>query len=171
MDEQTGSPGANTDNNSQRNGDEVRGESTDMKWQVLKKLSSSNSKQSLPVEVKVELLREPSNRACFCYFVETQTWQLDQGEEEEEANEGQQRTQGSPNGLRALHERQTGAATGRASRRALSRDYKDAGQRVEQAAPWGEAGQQWGSTRWAYNSEEKCVKTCLLMWLWFKIIS
>lgn len=74
-------------------------------------------------------------------FAEAPTWQLDQGEEEEEANEGQQCTQGPPNGLRSLHERQTGAVTGRASRRALSRDYKDAGQRVEQAAPRGEAGQ------------------------------
>lgn len=30
MDEQTGSPGANADNNCQRNGDEVRGEHTDI---------------------------------------------------------------------------------------------------------------------------------------------
>lgn len=36
MDEQTGSPGANADNNSQRNGDEVRGEHTDIEWHVLK---------------------------------------------------------------------------------------------------------------------------------------
>lgn len=74
-----------------------------------------------------------------CYldviFTEAPTWQLDQGEEEEEADEGQQCTQGPPDGLRSLHERQTGAATSRAARRALSRDYKDAGQRVEQAAP------------------------------------
>lgn len=96
----------------------------------------------LPVHVRVEPLREPLKHVCFCFLAETPTWQLDQGEEEEEANEGQQRSQGPPDGLRSLHERQTGAATGRASRRALSRDYKDAGQRVEQAAPRGEAGQQ-----------------------------
>lgn len=81
------------------------------------------------------------NVSVFVIFSEASTWQLAQGEEEEEANEGQQRTQSPPNGLRSLHERQTGAATGRASRRSLPRDYEDAGQRVEQAAPGGEAGQ------------------------------
>lgn len=34
MDEQTGSPAANPDNNSQRNGDEVRGEHTDIKCHI-----------------------------------------------------------------------------------------------------------------------------------------
>lgn len=81
------------------------------------------------------------SKAVFVVFAEAQTWQLDQGEEEEEANEGQQRTQGPADGLRPLHERQAGAAPRRAPRRALSRDHKDAGQRVEQAASRGEAGQ------------------------------
>lgn len=35
MEEQTGSPGANTDNNSQRNGDEVRAETSDIKLHIL----------------------------------------------------------------------------------------------------------------------------------------
>lgn len=82
-----------------------------------------------------------------CLFVlfavspETQTRQLDQGEEEEEANERQQRTEGSPHRLRPIYERQAGAAAGRATRRALPRDNQDAGQRVEQATPRGEASQ------------------------------
>lgn len=35
---------------------------------------------------------------------EAQAWQLDQREEEEEANEGQQRTQSSPHRLRPFYE-------------------------------------------------------------------
>lgn len=35
MEEQTGSPGANTDNNNQRNGDEVRAENSDIKLYIL----------------------------------------------------------------------------------------------------------------------------------------
>ncbi len=141
MDEQTGSPGANTENNGQRNGDEVGTEHTDIKLHIFQFFQFKL--QECPASVCHRgLLPEPSKHIClFIIFAEASTWQLDQGEEEEEANEGQQCTQGPPNRLRSLHERQTGAATGRASRRALSRDYKDAGQRVEQAAPRGEAGQ------------------------------
>lgn len=76
-----------------------------------------------------------------CCTVEAPAWQLDQREEEEEADEGQQRSQGAAHRLRALYERPAGAATGRAARRALSRDHQDVGQRVEQAGRRGEAGE------------------------------
>lgn len=77
----------------------------------------------------------------FAISTEAQAWQLDQGEEEEEANEGQQRTQSSPHRLRPLYEWPAGTATGWATRCALPRDNEDARQRVEQAAPGGEASQ------------------------------
>lgn len=76
-----------------------------------------------------------------CCAVEAPAWQLDQREEEEEADEGQQRSKGATHWLRALHERPAGAATGRATRRALPRDYQDVGQRVEQVGSRGEAGE------------------------------
>lgn len=82
----------------------------------------------------------------FAISTEAQAWQLDQGEEEEEANEGQQRPQSSPHRLRPLYERQAGTASGWATRRALPRDNEDAGQRVEQASPRGEAS-QWRRVR------------------------
>lgn len=40
----------------------------------------------------------------FALSAEAQTWQLDQREEEEEANEGQQRTQSTPDRLCPLYE-------------------------------------------------------------------
>lgn len=122
MDEQTGSPGANAENNNQRNGDEVRVKSMKVKSQIFHSTASVYYGGLLP---------EPSKHV----FAEAPTWQLDQGEEEEEADEGQQCTQSPAHRLCSLHERQAGAAPGRASRRALSRDNKDVGQRVEQTAP------------------------------------
>lgn len=77
----------------------------------------------------------------FAISTEAQAWQLDQREEEEEAYEGQQRTQSSPHGLRPLYEWPAGTAAGWATRCALPRDNEDARQRVEQAAPGGEASQ------------------------------
>jgi len=147
MDEQAGSPATNADNNSQRNGDEVRDPqmSDGIFFSVF---SKSNSQNILPVYVMEgggggRFLPEPSKKThlfFFLIFAEAPAWQLDQGEEEEEADEGLQRTQSPPDGLRPLHERPAGAAAGGASRRALPRDHQDAGQRVEQAAPRGQAG-------------------------------
>lgn len=102
MDEQTGSPAANPDNNSQRNGDEVRGEHTAIRWHIF---------PVFPLQVKIQerlikgrLLPEISRTCLFFLSSEASTWQLAQGEEKEEANEGQQRTQSPLNRLRPLHE-------------------------------------------------------------------
>lgn len=111
---------------------------------------NSNFKKVLWVYIIGDCYMNLQNISAFAIFAEAPSWQLDQGEEEEEANEGQQCTQSPPNRLRSLHERQAGAATGRTSRRALSRDNKDVGQRVEQTAPWGEAG-QWRGFRQDYT--------------------
>lgn len=136
MDEQTASPGATAENNNQRNGDEVR---------------ARHLSNALLMNIISSLLSEPSKWFYLvffffvwfvCFFVETSTWQLDQREEEEEANERQQCTQSPPHWLRSFHEWQAGAAPGRASGRALPRDHQDVGQRVEQTAPRGEAGER-----------------------------
>ena len=82
--------------------------------------------------------------------------QLDQGQAEE-APEGQQRPQGAAHGLRALHERPAGAAAGGPARRALPGDHPHAGQRVEQAAPRGQAG-QWGGGRGSGGGREEAMR-------------
>lgn len=140
MDEQTGSPGANAENNGQRNGDEVRAEDG-CQITYFSGFPIQTPKNVLPAYISWGIATWTFRTYLFLLScTEAPTWQLDQGEEEEEANEGQQCTKGPSHRLRSLYEWQTGAATGRTSRRALSRDYEDAGQRVEQAAPWGKAG-------------------------------
>ena len=61
----------------------------------------------LPLHNTQDCYLKLKNISVFVISAEAPTWQLDQGEEEEEADEGQQRTQGPPHGLRPLHERQT----------------------------------------------------------------
>lgn len=135
MDEQTGSPGANAENNGQRNGDEVRAEDG-CQITYFSGFPIQTPKNVLPAYISWGIATWTFRTYLFLLScTEAPTWQLDQGEEEEEANEGQQCTKGPSHRLRSLYEWQTGAATGRTSRRALSRDYEDAGQRVEQAAP------------------------------------
>lgn len=107
MDEQTGSPGANTENNSQKNGDEVRAEPVDIVLHIF-----PNFKNVWLLYMMGDCSLNLQNISAFAIFAEAPTWQLDQGEEEEEANERQQCTQSPPNGLCPLHERQEGAATG-----------------------------------------------------------
>lgn len=154
MEEQAGSPGGNTDSNSQRNGEEVRDK-------ISYTITHCTIKYVLLVYVVGNCHLKLQN---IFILAETTTWQLDQGEKEEEADEGQQRTQGSPDRLRSLHERQTGATTGRASRRALPWDNKDAGQRVEQAAPWGKTG-RWTCCRQYYTRWQLWTKNVAILLL------
>lgn len=122
MEEQSGSPGVNTDNSSQRNGDEVS-RSCD-RW----------PRRSLYRSLAVN---EDRNNV----LAETSQEQLDQRQEKEEAAERQQRPKSSANRVRPVHERAPRAAEGGKTRRAVPRDHQDARERVEQAAPGGETGQ------------------------------
>lgn len=67
MDEQTGSPGANAENNSQRNGDEVRAEHTDIKWHIF---SNSYSKECPASIYHGKLLPEPSKTYLFLLLLQ-----------------------------------------------------------------------------------------------------
>lgn len=104
MDEQTGSPGANTENNSQKNGDEVGAEPVNIKLHIFH-FFFQTPKMSRYFYIMGDCYLNLQNISVFAVFAEAPTWQLDQGEEEEEANERQQCTQNPPNGLRSLHER------------------------------------------------------------------
>lgn len=67
MDEQAGSPGANTENNGQRNGDEVRAEHADIKLLIFHFFQFKL--QECPASVHHGgLLPEPSKHICFCYL-------------------------------------------------------------------------------------------------------
>lgn len=156
MDEQAASPGGNAENNSQRNGEEVS----------VGTLATRHHFCSSGLRLDVSYLTFSLSFLSVAASTEAQAWQLDQREEEEEADEGQQRPQGPPHGLRPLYERQAGAAAGGAAGRALPRDNQDAGQRVEQAAPRGEAS-QWRRVRQEVRSaarvtcrRDRCVDPC-----------
>lgn len=62
MDEQTGSPGANTENNSQKNGDEVRAKPVDIELHIF-----PNFKKCLATVYDRRSLSEPSKHICFCH--------------------------------------------------------------------------------------------------------
>lgn len=95
---------------------------------------------------------------CHPAAAENQARGLGQGEEEEEAPQGQQCPQVPPDWVRAVHERAPGAAASQEARGAFPWDHQDAGQRVEQAASRGETGTSallllagchcWGWERW-----------------------
>lgn len=102
----------------------------------------------------------------FCFHfaaAKNQARRLGQRQEEEETPAGQQCPQIAPDRVRAVHEWAQGAAEGQEARSAFPRDHQDAGQRVEQAASWGETGTTallvlaaWGcSSRGMLFSEER----------------
>ncbi|MEQ2175199.1 High mobility group protein 20A [Goodea atripinnis] len=68
MDEQTGSPAANTDSNSQRNGDEVRGQQ--ISNDIFLTFSKGNSLKAPLVHVTPELLPAPPSHISFLLFLQ-----------------------------------------------------------------------------------------------------